>query len=62
MIVKMENAAFALFIKFQFFINEETIFKAATRVTEEEKDGEKGWNQWLQRAPLFKQRQQDDLW
>ena len=38
----MENAAFALFIKFQFFINEETIFKAATRVTEEEKDGEKG--------------------
>ena len=38
MTVKMENAAFALFIKFQFFINEETIFKAATRVTEEEKD------------------------
>ena len=37
----MENAAFALFIKFQFFINEETIFKTATRVTEEEKEGKK---------------------
>ena len=45
MAVKMENAAFALFIKFQFFINEETIFKTATRVTEEEKDGENGQNQ-----------------
>ena len=45
MAVKMENAAFALFIKFQFFINKETIFKTATRVTEEEKDGENGQNQ-----------------